>query len=262
MSDPAPTRLAQQQLALARHLRDPQHNPPPPGLEDRRLAVYRELFLNNIEGLLASGFPVIRQTLGEARWWSLVRAFYAEHRSQTPLFAEVGGEFVRFLQDRAGASDPPWLPELAHYEWAELALQLAEDAPPALEQECAPDSPAGQALLDGIPVVSPLAWPLAYQWPVQRIGPGFQPDTHDALPTLLLVRRDAAHEVRFAEVSPLVFRLLQMLETGDRSGLEVLHALAGEAAATDLPAFVEQGRLMLVRLHAEGTVLGTARQAT
>ncbi|HPO24365.1 MAG TPA: putative DNA-binding domain-containing protein, partial [Arenimonas sp.] len=49
----APERLRQQQFALAKHIRDPEANLPPPDIEDRRLAIYRELFFNNVEGLLA-----------------------------------------------------------------------------------------------------------------------------------------------------------------------------------------------------------------
>ena len=41
--------LRDQQLTLSRYLRDPEHNPPPPGIEARRLKVYRELFYNGIE---------------------------------------------------------------------------------------------------------------------------------------------------------------------------------------------------------------------
>ena len=64
--------LQDQQFALSRHLRDPSH-PPPPGIEERRLAIYRDLFFNNIESLLAGNFPVIRQTLGDDAWRRLVR---------------------------------------------------------------------------------------------------------------------------------------------------------------------------------------------
>ena len=81
--------LREQQFTLARHLRDPAGHPPPPGIEERRVRVYRELFFNNIEGLLASGFPVIHEILGETKWKALVRAFYVDHRSQTPLFTEI-----------------------------------------------------------------------------------------------------------------------------------------------------------------------------
>jgi hypothetical protein len=61
-------------------------------------------------------------------------------------------------------------------------------------------------------------------------------------------------------VSPLAFRLLQLLsanETG--SGRDVLQALAGEAAAIDPVAFLDEGALMLQRLHAQGVLLGARR---
>ncbi|MCF3999457.1 putative DNA-binding domain-containing protein, partial [Pseudomonas aeruginosa] len=66
-------RLRQQQFSLARHLRDPLGNAPPSDIEERRLRVYRELFYNAIEGLLASGFPRLRGLLGEQQWHGLVR---------------------------------------------------------------------------------------------------------------------------------------------------------------------------------------------
>ena len=69
---------------------------------------------------------------------------------------------------RRDAGDPPWLAELAHYEWVELALQIAE------RRRLPPHDPDGD-LLDGVPVLSPLAWPLAYRWPVHRIGPDSSP---------------------------------------------------------------------------------------
>ena len=244
--------LRAQQFGFAAHLRDPATHAPPAGIEDRRLAVYRELFFNNIEGLLSGNFPVIRKTLGEQRWRALARVFYAEHRSHTPLFAEVGREFIRFLQDRAeaGSGDPPWLAELAHYEWVELGLQIADDEIPA--------HVAAGDLLAGIPVLSPTAWALAYAWPVQHIGPDFQPDTPPQAPTLVLVRRDRQNEVRFAEISPLVYRLLEILRSGELSGRQSLEQLAKEAGVDDLPAFVEQGSAMLERMREEGTLLGTA----
>ena len=247
-----PDTLREQQFRLTAHLRDPQANPPPPGLEDRRLSVYRELFFSNIEGLLSGNFPIIRKTLGEARWRELVRAFYARHRSHTPLFAEIGREFIRFLQGRAeaGSQDPGWLAEMAHYEWVELGLKIADDEFPRHDTE--------GDLMSGVPVLSPVAWPLAYVWPVPQIGPDFQPATPPDSPTLVLVRRDAQYEIRFAQISPLVFRLLEILRSGEMSGHQVLLQLAQEAAVDDVPGFLEQGRAMLQRMREEGTLLGTA----
>lgn len=241
--------LHDQQFALACHLRDPQAHPAPPGIEDRRLAIYRDLFFNNIEGLLAGNFPVIRKTLGDDAWRGLVRGFYANHRSHTPLFPEIAREFIRYLETRGDDALPPWMRELAHYEWVELALQIADDALPA--------HVADGDLLAGEPVLSPFAWALAYQWPVHRIGPAFQSDQPPAEPTLLLVRRDVDYQVRFAAISPLVYRLVELLGEGGRTGSDALRQLAQEAGVDDVPAFVEQGAAMLARMHEEGTVLGT-----
>lgn len=251
----APERLQAQQAEFAAHLRDPQHAPPP-GIEERRLRVYRDLFYNSLQNLLAGNFPVIRKVLGDAAWHGLVRDFYREYRCSTPLFPELPREFIQYLGQRAAADrgDPPWLPELAHYEWVELALDFSEADPGQMEFD-----PEGD-LLAGVPLPSPLAWALAYGWPVQRISPTFLPDEAPAQATFLLVRRDATRRVRFDEISALTFRLLQRLsEDEGTSGRGHLLALAAEAQAEDTEAFLASGRDMLQRLRAEGVLLGTAR---
>lgn len=251
---PAAESLREQQFRLAAHIRDPAHAPPPPGIEDRRLAIYRDLFYNSLQGLLAGNFPVIRRLLGDDGWHALVRDFYREHRCATPLFPELPREFIQYLQVRAeaGRGDRPWLLELAHYEWIELALDLSEADPADAPHDAQGD------LLDGVPLLSPLAWPLAYTWPVHRLSPDFQPDAPPDAATFLLVQRDAAFKVRFNELSALSFRLLQRLS--DEPGLTgrgQLLALATEAAAPDPEAFVALGHDMLRQFLASGVLLGT-----
>jgi hypothetical protein len=244
------------QRALSAHIRAPEGAAAPAGIEERRLRVYRELFFNNVEGVLAGNFPVIRRMLDGSRWTALVRAFYREHPSHTPLFTELAREFVRYLDARAGSNeeDPPWLRELAHYEWIELALQISE-----ARADDVPHDPAGD-LLAGAPAPSPLAWPLAYEWPVHRLGPEHLPDNPPESPTLLLLRRDTSGIVRFAELSPLAFRLLQRLdEAPEATGRAQLQALAAEAGAPQIDAFIEQGATMLEQWRREGTLLGTRR---
>lgn len=255
----SPATLQAQQDALAAYIRDPEHVAPPAGIEARRLEVYRELFFNNIAGLLAGNFPVLHSLFGETGWAGLVRGFYREHGSRTPLFTELPREFLQWLDARGEDRERPWLRELAHYEWVELALQIS----PASRDDIAHDpldahnEDVAEALLGGRPVVSPLAWPLAYAWPVHRIGPGFQPDAAPPDPTLLLLRREPDGKVSFHALSPLTYRLLQRLDLEPRlSGREQLFALAGEAGAEDVDAFVRNGAQMLAQLHREGTVLG------
>jgi len=142
--------------------------------------------------------------------------------------------------------------ELAHYEWVELALQISE----ARAGDVAHDSDGD--LLRGAPVISPLAWPLAYAWPVHAIGPTYQPDTPPDLPTLLLVRREPDGMVSFHALTPLAWRLLERLGAEPAlSGREQLEALAVEAGAPDVDAFVHEGHALLRQFRAEGTVLGT-----
>jgi hypothetical protein len=243
------TDLRNQLQAMARHVRDPAAHAGPPGIEPRRLKVYSDLVYNNLDGLLAGGFPAIRKTLGDADWRTLLRGFLARHHSHTPLFTELGRELVAHIE---AEPDPrrPWLAELAHYEWAELGLQLLDASLP-------PHDPDGD-LLDGAPVLSPLAWPLAYRWPVDRIGPDFQAAELPAEPTLLLLRREHDGRIHFSALSPLLFRLLEM--TGgnrERSGRELLQRLADEAGQTDFDGFLAEAAPMLHRLRSEGVLLGT-----
>jgi uncharacterized protein len=248
----AATVLREQQDALAAYIRDPACVAPPPGIEERRLKIYRDLFFNNLESMLTGNFPVLHRIFAGARWQALVRDFYRDHHSRTPLFTELAREFLRYLETRDVAGDPPWLQELAHYEWVELALQISEATPEDVAHDTDGD------LTTGRPVVSPLAWPLAYVWPVHRISPAFQPQTPSERLTLLLLRRETDGNVSFHELSPLAFRLLQRLDAEpEHTGHEHLVALAAEAEATDIGAFVHEGAAMLLRLHREGTVLGT-----
>lgn len=227
--------LREQQYTLARHLRDPQRNAPPPGIEGRRLKVYRELFYGAIEGLLAGSFPVMRQALGEQGWHARVRDFYANYRSQTPLFTEIAEAFVDYLQ--GVELDAPWQLELAHYEWVEAQLYLSDAEDPSHD-------PAGD-LLEGAPLLSCVARVLAYEWPVERIGVDYQPTVAPEAPTLLLVYRDAALTVRFARLAPMAYQLLALEQGTGRTRLEVL---GGD---------VQQGLALLEGLREQGVIVGT-----
>ncbi|ALN83097.1 DNA-binding domain-containing protein [Lysobacter antibioticus] len=250
----APSRLRAQQFELTRHLRDPQASPAPGGLEDRRLGIYRDLLFNNIEGLLASNFPVISRVLGDQHWSRMVRDFYRDHRCRTPLFAEIAREFMRYLEHRNNAADPAFLSELAHYEWVELALQLSE----AQAQNDAANVTDAD-LLEHAPQLSPLAWPLAYAWPVHRIGPGFVPERAPEAPTLLLLRREPDGGVRFSELTLLTYRLIERIgEAPQLSARQQLSALAAEAGSEDVAAFLAHGSDLLRRMRASAVISFTA----
>ena len=120
------------------------------------------------------------------------------------------------------------------------------------------DTDAHGDLLDGVPLLSPLAWPLAYRWPVDRIGPEHQPTAAPAEPTLILLRRESDGRVHFSKLSPLLYRLLELIGANPgRSGRELLLRLADDAGQADFDAFLHDAVPMLARLHAEGVLPGT-----
>jgi len=245
--------LEELQLRFAAHLRDPATSPAPEGIEERRLQVYRELFFDNISSSLAGTFPVLHGILGPERWATLVRDFYRDHRCHTPLFLEIPREFVDYLGDAREArhDDPPFLYELAHYEWVELALAIDEQDLAMVSAD-----PAGD-LLEGVPVLSPLAWPLAYRWPVHRLSPSYTPEAPADVPTFLVVYRDSEGNVRFLETDAATARLLELLDAHvDETGGQVLARVAGELGSGEATA---RGTAMLAELRERGILLGTRR---
>jgi len=250
----APRRTHQLQYAFTAHLRDPGQRPAPAGIEDRRMGIYRHLIFNNTESFISANFPVIRTLYGDAEWNALVRDFFREHQCHTPLFPEFGREFLRYLEFRQqqGRSDPPFLLELAHYEWAELALSLDEH-----EIADVPHDANGDPLT-GIPVMSPLACVLAYRFPVHRIEPNFRPHEAPADPTVLLLVRGRDDEVRFHEINALSALLIEKLQRNDElTGLQCLDALLAERDAAQAAGMREAGRAVLRELKANEAILGT-----
>lgn len=248
------TDFQQRQRELAQHLRNPQVHAAPDGLEDRRLAIYRDLIFNNIEGFLSGGFPVLRQLYSQHDWLQLVRDFIDRHRSESPYFLEISQEFQHWLREERPPQpdDYPFMLELAHYEWVELALDVSPEEFPELNVAVDGD------LLAGRPVVSPLAWRLCYQFPVHLIGPAYQPPTPPAAPTYLIVYRNRQQQVRFLESNAVTVRLLQLLEDGQLSGREALQTIAAEMQTEDVAVIVEGGRTTLERLLELNILCGTA----
>ncbi len=238
-------------------------------LESRRMKIYRELFYNNIENFIASGFPVLRSITSEERWHAMVRDFVHFHQSETPYFLEISQEFLRYLQEERhkhshSHDDPVFMLELAHYEWVELALDISTEEIPGAVAHALSDK---TELLDQPLQVSPLCWSLSYQFPVHRISESYQPESPSEQPTFLLAYRNRKDEVGFMEVNAATVRLLQLLgsgvHTGEGSGSgitgsEALNALFNEmspgADEEQRNQFYQFGLDLLVDLYTKDIV--------
>jgi hypothetical protein len=144
--------------------------------------------------------------------------------------------------------------ELAHYEWVELALSLDET-----EIDTTGVDPEGD-LLNGIPVMSPLVWPLTYQFPVHRIRADFQPRTVPDEATHLLVWRRDDYKIKFMQLNEISMLLVQkMKEESAQSGLELLNEIAGIINHPKPGVVVEAGNSLLNDLREKQVLLGTRR---
>lgn len=249
-------RFQQAQYQFAAHLRDPEANPAPADIEDRRMQIYRELFYNNIEDFLANAFPVLRKISSDEIWHARVRDFYARHQSHDPIFHRVAAEFLGFLENERGdhQDDPPFIRELCHYEWVELALSVSE-----LELTPELADPNGD-LLAGRPLVSPLAWTLSYEWPVHRIGPDAIPESPGDQPTYLIVNRNRQDAVKFMEINAVTARLMQLLEDdAESSGAALMTQIARELNHPQPQAVIDAGAEILRDLRERDILMGTRR---
>jgi hypothetical protein len=243
------------QYAFAAHIRDPANHAAPADVEDRRMAIYRELFFNNLHSILSQTFPVLKKLHDAARWRAIIRQFMAQHQAQTPYFLEIPAEFLAFLENEYEhqPDDFPFLTELAHYEWVELALSISEESNDQ-------DIDADGDLLSGVPVRSALCWTFAYQFPVHRINATYQPAAPGKQPTILAICRKANDDMDFMELNPVTARLLELLgDNSTRSGHEVLTDLARELEYPDSDALVRHGSEAMRQMRNAEVLLGTLK---
>lgn len=249
-------KFQQVQYEFAAHLRDPEINKAPSNIEERRLEIYRGLFYRNIENFLSSGFPILRKIYADDAWHSMVRDFFSKHQSRSPYFLEITQEFLLYLQhvERSAYSHPPFILELAHYEWVELALDVAED-----DESDVTGVVANGDLLRGIPAISSLAWHLSYTYPVHKLGPQYIPLAPDSQqPTCLVVYRDAQYQVKFLEINAITYRLIELLKSNDTlSGHDALSSIAQEVQYPNPDVLIQGGMSILEDLRQKGIVLGT-----
>ncbi|WP_062065145.1 HvfC family RiPP maturation protein [Cellvibrio sp. OA-2007] len=237
----------QTQLLFAKHLREPALYPAPADMEDRRMGIYRELIYNNIESLIATVFPVLRSILKDQQWHVMVRDFIHRHQCQTPYFLEISEEFLRYLAQERGLreGDPPFLLELAHYEWIELALDVSEEIIPDAGR--LPDD-----LMLAKPRISPLVANLSYQFPVHKVSPNFQPQT--VTPTQLVVYRNRTDKVCFIQANPLSQRLLALLQSHSLSLDETLGLIAEELQQRSYDELAGDAQTLIKSFYSSGVV--------
>ena len=246
--------FTQAQYEFAAHIRDPESNPIPSGIESRRMKIYSELFFNNVEDFISNTYPVIKEITPEKEWHEMIRDYFSQHLSHTPLFPEMPREFLKYLEsEREDPNDPPFIKELAHYEWVELALMTSD-----LDEDINFNQiDTNSDLLNGHPVMSPLAWPLTYQYPVHQISKDFVPEEPSEQPVYLLVYRDQKDEVHFMELNPVTALLLQLInEDNGLTTKQMLENIAEQMNHPEPNIVIEGGYQIMQDLRERNIILG------
>ena len=243
------------QYQFTRHCRDPDNNPAPVDIEDRRMSIYRDLLYNNIEGFTANNFPVIREIMSDDQWHKLIRDYFANHKARTPLFPQLPNEFLKFLEKKHDLlTSMPFLQELAHYEWVESALAMD-----TREIDFSGIDRKGD-LLEGIPVASELILRLAYDYPVQQISPDFLPIEKSAQQTCLVVYRDRQDKVGFMELNLVTAMLLDRIcDHTDQLGLIHLQTIARELKHPQPEIVIQGGLEVLKQMQQRDIILGVKK---
>ncbi|HEY9041045.1 MAG TPA: putative DNA-binding domain-containing protein [Rheinheimera sp.] len=204
----------QVQQAFVAAVRNPELSVPA-DIDERRMAVYRELLFNNVQSFVASAFPVLQSLYRPTAWQALVRQFFMQYSCSSPYFLHIAEHFLHYLQQEYALSgdDPVFMLELAHYEWAELYLATKICAS---QQPVPADQVASVALQ-----LSDLALVLAYPFAVHQISIDFQPVSAGDVQCYLLYR-DGEDDVKFVLINQLTAALLQQLYQAPGATLEQL----------------------------------------
>lgn len=241
------------QMQFTAFIRDPEHAPKLPNVSEERLSLYHELQFNNILETLDNAFPICCSSFSKKFWRGLVKDFIKTHKATSPYFYEIPKEFLAFLdEERDVESDPEFLYELAHYEWVELALEVAD-----VSIDFSKINRTGD-LFKERPVISPLVWGLQYHYPVHKISKKFQPTEPSPEPIFLAVLRNESHEIESLEFNSLTFQLLNLLiHNKGITGEQALSEVGKIFSIADLSKFVKNGRKNLIKLQQQSIILGT-----
>lgn len=213
--------LAEVQNQFCANLRDPENSQPLSGVELDRMQVYQELIYNNVEDALSTVFPICQQIVGAKRWHKLVRQFFIDYPASKPLYRHISEEFLQFLLSLPIDTQYPFLQELAHFEWIELALDNDPQSFETLKMKAAPD------ISNDIIQLSPLAWNLVYQYPVHDIEEDYQPNSVSKSNTFIIAYRNRDDELNFDVTDHFTHLILDACkENNALTSIELLAELA------------------------------------
>lgn len=251
MTNKAIPSFQQYQLAFTSHIRDPLNQPGPKNIKAKGMAVYKEIVFNNLFESVSACFPVAQMVIGKRAWHKLIRGFFSEHSSSTPIFRKIPEEFLAYLSKVNVLTPeifPVYLTSLCHYEWVELLVTTMKDEANLLNIDAISD------LRLSMPAFTPSVQLLNYEYAVQKISPRYKPK--EKVNTQLLVFRDTNFEVKFIELNSITYRLIELLNQDKLNSEQALTLLAKEINHAETESIIQFGLEILEDLRSQGVILG------
>jgi hypothetical protein len=217
-----------------------------------RLQVYRSLVRNGVGSVVLRMLPRTRARLEAAspgRFEADLAAFAQDPGPRTHYLRDVPKELFAWVTPRwrVDPQVPAYLVDLAAFELAQFAIAASEPSrTPVQPAELALDRPlafAGSMRL------------LRASWAIQEL-PDDPRATQAPAPreVALLGYRDADHEVRWLELTPLAGDVVTRLAAGEALGKAVESACAAHGVAP--PAVLPDIARLLANLGERGVLLG------
>lgn len=191
---------------------------PPVAFADR-VRIYHYAYAARLSESLQEDYSGVLAWLGKKAFDARVRPFLNAKPIRDGIIAEVSGGFPDHLRDLPQAGDPPFLPELARFEWECVQSAATDDRTPPGTRSLAElgQADAGQVRLSVAPSLRLFTSP----WPVDRLlekGPTPAPQT------VFLAITECAEGARWLRLRRRQFAILRTI-AGGASLLDVLTAM-------------------------------------
>jgi hypothetical protein len=218
------------------------------GLE--RWLVYRTLVRNTLRNAVSLAIPRTMARLGPL-FDEYFERFLGERGPRTHYLRDVTTELIDFVAPlwHSDARIPPWSHDLARHEALEIVIaSLGEQVVPHVLGEL--DAERGLAFIEAARVVR-------YDFAVHRLPASEADRSAPAREAVaLFAYRDAEHDVRYLELSPLAAALVERLLAGESLKSALLAACA--ATASEPATALGGAATLLGDLATRGALLGQA----
>lgn len=222
-------------------------------LPPARLLLYRKLVRRGLSGAIRQEIPRTAARLGD-RFDAEVSAWFDEQMPRSHYLRDVAFELVAWATPRwQGWGDDAWLADLARHELSEFEVATASEDEAEHEHEA---RTGAELSLEHAVVFHPAARVVRYQHAVHRLRPELEArDIPAREATVLLAYRDAQHDVRYLELTPLAAAIVGRLLSGEPLGAAVTAGCAD--LGQPLTDAVLQGTAgLLADLGERGALLG------